>query len=493
MKRLFCYLGVLLVLAVSGCTEGSVADSVPGFISNDLSVTGRTNKFIVDAVSSYYLWESETNWNSYDKRDVLESNNDHWKFFDTFKYKDDKWSGLTNDIDGLFNIANNIATTYGYNLSFYKYPFANNNEVIAVILYVVPGSPAYNTGLKRGDIIVEMNGRKITVDNYASLVESSSLSLRCGVMNNEMTTIDILPETKHLTAVQMYEDPINAYRIIEKEGKKIGYLCYTGYQIESEKELIRIFTEFKSSGVSEVVLDLRYNSGGYAQTAQVLSSILAPETDVRNKHIYIVHEYNRLYGAYLESNGIAPNELFIDTLSVNMDLKRLYILTSDMTASASEATIVGLKSRLKLIQIGGTTMGKYCGGVLLSPKEMYGDEYKSYYSNFSNWGMYIMVYRFAGIDGGWFINGLAPNIIADEYRYDLKPFGDEDDPLLGRALADILNKPYVEKRSGEEQPKPFAILPETKPERGMIVTFPTQRLGIDGMVILPRKAINSPE
>jgi len=468
MKIYIYFSGIVLALALCGCTDEIVVGD-----KGDLSVTGKTNQFIVDAVSTFYLWESETDWNRYDDSKVLESNKDHGKFFSTFVYKDDKWSGLTDDIDGLVEVANNVAKTYGYSLSFYKNPITNNNEVIAVVLYTIPGSPAEDKGLKRGDIIVEMNGGKITVDNYKDLMTSSSVSLRCGVMNNEMTAITVLSETKSLTAVQMYEEPINTYKIIEKGLYKIGYLCYTGYQIESEKKLIRIFTEFKSAGVNEVVLDLRYNPGGHAQTAQVLSSILAPEAYVRNKYVYLVREYNRLYGAYLESNGIAPNELFIDTLPVNMDLKRLYILTSENTASASEATIVGLKHRLTVIQIGGTTAGKYCGGVLLSPKDMYGEGYKSYYSDFANWGMYIMVYRFAGIDGDVFRDGLAPNIIEDEGRYDLKPFGDENDPLLGRALADILNSTYVEKRSLGDQPnKPFAILPAVKPERGMITNLP---------------------
>ena len=463
MKRFVYFLGILLVLAVSGCTNEAVDE--------DLSLTGKVNEFIIDAVSTFYLWESETDWDKFYDRKVFESNNDHSKFFSTFIYKDDKWSGLTNDIEGLIEQANNISTTYGYSLHFYKNPLVNNNEVIAVILYVVPGSPAFNNGLKRGDIIVEMNGRKITVDNYLGLIESSSVSLRCGVMNDNMTAIDILPETVNLTSVQMYEDPINAYKIIEKGEHKIGYLCYTGYQIESEKELIRIFTEFKSKGVNDVVLDLRYNSGGYAQTALVLSSILAPESAIRNKSVYLVHEYNRLYGDYLASNGIVPIERFVDTLSVNMDLNRLYVLTTENTASASEATIVGLNLYLNIIQIGQATHGKYCGGVLLAPEHIYGEEYKSYFSGFSNWGMYIMIYRFAN-SSGWdsFNGGLVPTIIADEGSFELKPFGDEEDPLLGRALAHIQNKSYIEKRSFGEQPKPFAILPAIKPERGMITT-----------------------
>jgi C-terminal processing protease CtpA/Prc len=250
----------------------------------------------------------------------------------------------------------------------------------------------------------------------------------------------------------MFDTIINrarTYKIIEKEGHKIGYLCYTGYQEQSENDLVRVFTEFKSSGVSDVVLDLRYNPGGYSRTARTLGSILVRESAIRNRSVYLEHYYNESYSSYLKTGGYALNERFIDTLPVNMNLDRLYVLTGENTASASEATIVGLKPYLDVIMIGKTTSGKYCGGILLSPEDFYGKDNKQYYSGFLNWGMYIMIYRFVSVNGiSSFTGGLAPDIPVDEGRYDLKPFGDEEDPLLGRALAHILGNSYVEKRSG---------------------------------------------
>ena len=471
IKRFFYFLGIIFVFAVSGCNNENIERPGSfGSLDNSLSNPERINKFIIDGVRTYYLWESETDWSKYDDREKLAVYSDHGKLFENFVHKDDHWSSLTDDINGLTEQVDNVSKTFGYYLRIYRNPFTMNNEAIAVVLYTVPGSPAADKGLKRGDIIVEVNGGKITLDNYNVLVNASSLTLKCGVLNNESKTITVLPETKAITAVKMYKDPVSAYKVIEEKGHKIGYLCYTGYQEKSENDLVRIFSEFKSAGVSYVVLDLRYNTGGYARTAKMLSSILVPKSVVDSKGVYLEHYYNNLYAAYLKDRGGELNEHFVDTLPVNMDLKHLYILTGKNTASASEATIVGLKPYLNVTLIGDTTAGKYCGGILLSPSALYGEKYESYYSGFSNWGMYIMVYRFANINGiSSFTGGIIPDIPANEGSFDLKPFGDKNDPLLGRALAHILNEEYIETRSSGEMFEPFISLPDMKsPVDGML-------------------------
>ena len=468
-KRIvFFELFLVFIFIIFGCSEQNEMPKPD--IDNNLSTSERLNKFIVNVVEEVYLWESETDWRRYNNN-AFSSYTDHSLLFGELKYKDDHWSLLTDDINGLEDQFGGVSTTFGYLLSLYMLPDRN---VIAVILFTSPGSPAEKAGLKRGDIIIEINGGNITERNYLELYYASSLVLRCGVLNTEAKIFEPLSETKSLTAVNMYEDPINAYKVIEKEGHKIGYLCYSGYQMESEKELVRIFKGFKSEGVTDVVLDLRYNPGGYSRTALILSSILAPEYVVKNKGVYLEHMYNDLLTAYYKESGDDLKEYFVDTLSVNMNLDHLYVLTSENTASASEATIVGLDPYLDLVRIGGTTSGKYCGGVLLSPKDAYGTENRNYYMDFSNWGMYIMIYRFFNINGiSSFTGGLTPDITAEEDEFDLKPFGDEDDPLLGRAIARILGKDYAESRSGKIS-LPVTQLPDIKrPADGLMISAPS--------------------
>ena len=447
-------------------------------LDKSLPESDRINKFIIEGVQTYYLWEAETDWKPYNKQDAYEAYPDHYQLFDQLLYRDDYWSTLTDDIRNLEDQFAGISTTFGYMLSFYYHPFSNdNNEVIAVVLYTSSGSPAEKAGLNRGDIIVEMNGSKLTTMNYRDLYYASSIQVRCGqvVVNedSEGGTMVTLPEIYHLTSIEMYENPVNTYKIIELEGIKIGYLCYTGYQRESENELFQLFTQFKTAGVKDVVLDLRYNPGGYSSTAQILSSILAPESDVLGKSIYLEHHYNKLYTEYLEQHDHALYETFIDTLPVRMNLDHLYVLTSKNTASASEATIVGLRPYLELIQIGDTTSGKYCGGVLLEPVDLYGEKNKSYFEDFSNWGMYIMIYRYANKTGiSSFTSGLVPDILEKELPLSLKPFGDIEDPLFARALELITGKTYTAPRSAQKAVPLTPLSAQKRPVDGLMIATP---------------------
>ena len=479
MKKAAFYLGVIIVLFFSGCKK----EEAPFVFDSNMAEYERINQFIVEGVQTYYLWEAETNWEEYDNRETFASFTDSRNLFKRLIYKDDYWSTLTSDIGGMESQFEGVSTTFGYTLRFYKLS-SQGNTVIAVVLFTSSNSPAAKADLKRGDIIIEMNGGDITTDNYLDLYYQPSLRIRRGELvdelidGKEVKVIRPLQGIISITALEMYENPINTYKIIEKEGRKIGYLCYTGYQRESESELIELFSQFKSNGVQDVVLDLRYNLGGFSRTAQLLSSILAPESAVKSKSVYLEHHYNAMLTAYYKENKYELSENFVDTLPVNMNLNRLYVLTGENTASASEATMVGLEPYLDLIQIGETTSGKYCGRILLSPEDLYGEKNRDFYESFSNWGMYIMIYRFANIKGiTSFTGGLAPNIQAEEDDFDLRPFGDEDDPLLGRALAHIAGIPYIERRAAKVS-VPFIALPDPKkPVDGkMIVTEPLLKI-----------------
>jgi len=110
-------------------------------------------------------------------------------------------------------------TTFGYSLAYYWYTKEGNSTdryIYANVRFVYPGSPAEKAGLKRGDRIVKMNGQDIPYDNYTQLVYASSFSF-------ELSD----GRTGSMKAEYMYEDPIVFQNIIEKGGKKIGYLFYT--------------------------------------------------------------------------------------------------------------------------------------------------------------------------------------------------------------------------------------------------------------------------
>jgi len=417
------------LITVWGCTKDDDNTTDPNVVLTD---SEKVNQFIVDCVSNLYLWEADTDWTKYSDAETYRSYSDHNELFLKFINKEDRWSFLTDDIEGTQGQFNGVTTTYGLSLIFGR--FSNKpTSLFAIVLYVYKGSPADAAGIKRGDIIVGLNGGDLTESNYTDLYYSSTAKLTMGVLKDD--AISVSPTPVDLKAVNMYEDPVQHYEVINIGGKKIGYLCYTGYQQQSEGALKSVFADFKSQGVSDVVLDLRYNGGGYAITAQKLASILAPQSVVKSKDVYLSRQWNALYTEYFKNQN---TEYFIDTLNVNMNLNCVYALVTGNTASASEATLIGLKPYMDVVLIGDTTHGKYCGAYLMGVMDFYEDAVQYKYQNISNWGMYIMVYRYANKSGyPTFVGGLPPEVRADEDYFDLKDFGDVTDPLLAVAVERI--------------------------------------------------------
>ena len=58
-------------------------------------------------------------------------------------------------------------------------------------------------------------------------------------------------------AVEMYEDPILCDSIYDINGKKVGYLAYSSFDLASIPQLVEISKKFKAEGVKELILDLR--------------------------------------------------------------------------------------------------------------------------------------------------------------------------------------------------------------------------------------------
>ncbi|MDR2385452.1 MAG: PDZ domain-containing protein [Tannerella sp.] len=445
MKKLISALLSICLISIAGCNSNDGIDNPFGINDDTLKV----NKFIVDVFDDIYLWVDDIDMETCKK--TYNRYKDPYEFFEKLRYIDDEWSGLTDDIEGMNDSFEGVETSFGYSL-FFGYAYKNSDIVIGIVKFVYPDSPAEKAGLKRGDILVSMNGNDITDKNYPELVYSSSISVSRGYYDGSQ--YNSYGESISMTAIKQYNNPIIKDTIIVKGVNKIGYLCYSDFLEKSETELIRIFNNFKKQAVTDVVLDLRYNPGGLVRTSIVLSSILAPGSAVINKDIYQIQVWNDNYTQYYTSKGNDMKEYFTDTLPVNMNLSRLFVLTSENSASASEATIISLKPYMNVIQIGSKTSGKFCGGGLISPDMIYKDS--KYYNNIKNWGMYIMYFRYTNKSQTYYKEGLEPDIEAKENFLDLKPFGDERDPLLGRAIAHITGQQYVESRS-EQSMSDFKI------------------------------------
>ena len=421
-------------------------------------VTLKVNEFIYEGLRSEYLWENTINWNAID----FKKEKDPHAFFKRLIYKDDRWTSLTDNAEAWNQGFAGISTTYGFDLRF-SY-IGQTEELVAIVRYVYPGTPADRAGIRRGDLLLKLNGGPITVKNYADFYDKPTIVVNKGILKDKTLTAE--PVGVAMTAVEMYQDPILKDTVINKDGHRVGYLCYSDYTERSTAELIKVFTRFKTAGVTDVVLDLRYNGGGYVSTARSLCSILAPEAAMKKKERFLFKLWNENYMSYWKSKGRNDElyETFVDTLGINMNLNRLYILTGKGTASASELTLTGLTPYMDVVQIGDTTHGKFCGGIVLMPKHLWWDKSASYYQEIKNWGMYVMIYKFSNKRNDEFPRGFAPKYVVKEYLLELYPFGDERDPLLGKALELITGKQVAKARSRRIQPA-LRELPIDNPNR----------------------------
>ena len=188
----------------------------------------------------------------------------------------------------------------------------------------------------------------------------------------------------------------------------------------------QIFAQFKAKNVSEFVLDLRYNQGGLVTCAQLMTSLLAP-ADALGK-TFCIMEHNEKQSKSNETLLLKKNA---ELGNANLDLKRIYVLTGSVTASASEAVInclIPYLTRSNITIIGGKTIGKRVGSNTFGTKEEYG------------WLLHPITLRiYNARHEADYANGFEPDVKIEELAIgnELLPFGDINEMLLSEALSRI--------------------------------------------------------
>jgi hypothetical protein len=345
--------------------------------------------------------------------------------------------------------------------------------------------------LKRGDVVLTIGGKELNQSNYTDLYYAPSVEIGLGRYqgNGVYTSVE---KTAKMSAVAMYENPVVATKVFDCGGKKVGYLAYTSFTFESSVALIDVCKQFKAQGVTELILDLRYNGGGYVFTENVLASMLAPEAEVKAKSILSTEVWNDFYMDYYKKHNKDLNTYFetqykqehnkkmynLNTADANIGLNKIYALVGEGTASASESVLVCLMPYMDIEIIGSQTHGKYCSGIMWSGEEWYQDvedSYKDSGKNFAteapqyadwkkymkNWGIYVMISMYADKDGNnpCMPDGLLPDVEADDFFEESYPLGDEREAMLNVALqragkpdlaTRVVSRSLAERPQGEE-------------------------------------------
>lgn len=394
-----------------------------------------------------------------------------------------------------------------------------------VVLYADPTSDAAAKGIQRGTMIGKINGETITQANYMQMVAklySTSTILQsdpvlygtlekdseltftlCRIENNRLvmgSDVTIRPETTD-------EDPILLAKVLTVGGKKVGYLHYlqfkTGYpefdNTTYNDELKAVMRDFQSAGVSEVVLDLRYNGGGAVVSSQLLSSMLV--TAGKIGQVFVENRYNPAITAkYFPQSGGSKSYFFsVPQMSsgdhvgtgagANLNLSRLYVIATGSSASSSELLINSLRGvDMPVYHIGKTTVGKTVGmNVLRAGGAITNTEWVEggVYTDPKDGQLYTYTMSpvsFSSVNAKGtadYADGFKPNYEIDEWSYfsqnaTWKQLGDPEESMLAVALYHIQNGTFPAPQTASRSVGPALRQVEVsslKPDRGALILF----------------------
>lgn len=312
----------------------------------------------------------------------------------------------------------------------------NSNELVGFVRYILPNSDAATKDIKRGDLFTGVNGTKLTVSNYMSLLNDLD-TYTLDMASYDGTNIVSNSKTVSLTKTTLEENPVYINKVIETGGHKIGYLMYNGFYSSYDLQLNEAFASLKAQGITDLVLDLRYNGGGSVQTATYLASMI---TGQFKDKIFSKQKWNDKINAYFESEDTELlNNRFTDKIGSatlnSLNLSTIYILTSDGTASASELVINGLAPYITVVQIGEKTVGKNVGSITLYDSETFTKKNVNPRHKYAMQPLVLKIVNAA--DFGDYTDGLPPTYEQLEYVTNMGVLGEASEPFLNTAISKI--------------------------------------------------------
>jgi len=363
---------------------------------------------------------------------------------------------------------------------------------------VHPGSPAALAGLTRGAYITKVNSTTIgsvagfeaerTVINNTIYKDPSTLVL-------EGFKADGSPFTVTLNKTSYKSSPVIKTNVLTAGARKIGYLAFARFsdKANSETALVNAFSNFETQGVTDLVIDLRYNGGGYVTTAETLTNLIAPNS--ASGTMYVEHFNSNLKSRKQSDPSILSNQPWLDasekivyingrirtladasyapeyntavfTKRGSLNIQNVVFIVTGRSASASELVINSLKPKMTVKLVGAQTYGKPIGFFPIRLENKY-DVYYSLFETKNSLG-----------EGGYY-NGMGVDVpVNSDYGdYD---FGNPLDLHLKAAInvlapgapvsTSSLNKvmSVAGAKSGSFTPKTLGGLSDTKDFVGLI-------------------------
>ena len=301
------------------------------------------NQWIYEKMQDVYLWSDSMK--RPDRKSFFAKES---AFFQSLLQRNDRFSHFADSA---------INTSYGLSYAIMRDPLGvQKSKSYALVLFVEPGSPAANAGLKRGDWIAKIGKYALSASNYGYLDRGGAASVftsRIVLDEESMEYVWQEGDTLQMGAATTLS-PIDVYvdTVYSQRGRKIGYLVCNSFSADGKEAILSSIENFKQQNVGELIIDLRYNRGGSIAVAAEAASMIVPAENVGDTFCKLA--YNSLNSdrdtiyKYVQSN----------TLS----LGKVYIICGAETRGAAEAFIAALRTALgynNVAVIGETTAGEY--------------------------------------------------------------------------------------------------------------------------------------
>ncbi|MDQ0109032.1 C-terminal processing protease CtpA/Prc [Chitinophaga terrae (ex Kim and Jung 2007)] len=415
----------IVLLMLSSCSK---KDALPEPYPTDS--LGKINRWVLDSMRRFYYWSSEIPA----KPDYSLSPD---LFFKSLLSVSDRFSHISGP-----NVppASNAYFTYGLQYAFLQVP--NVDHYIGVVTLVNKGGGAEQAGFKRGSYFSKVNGEYVTDRNLQKvnqlLNNRGSLQLTvASYTGNSWRDGDSKPVSPGFRN----EDPVYYTRVFSGTAGKTGYLYYSSFNEAYDGSLLAAFTKFKNEGINDLIVDLRYNAGGSVASCAKLAGMIA--SGLNGGEVFAIFQGNSEEGRsshslqnILNTSGNPAGRQFADLQSRQLQLNRIFILTTNATVSAAEMLVNNLKPFINVIQVGEKTTGKDEASFTIAdgrvPRQV-------------DWVIQPIVYKlFNRNNEGNYAGGLVPQQVVDETsQLPLEDIGTGKDALIRKALEMIYGAGYT--------------------------------------------------
>jgi carboxyl-terminal processing protease len=249
----------------------------------------------------------------------------------------------------------------------------------AVVAYVESKSQAETAGIRRGLEVVTVDGVDLANDATQAGVNTLNEGLFPTRLNERHVIVlrdpaTLATVTATLTSQNIAFAPVHTVKTLTAGADTVGYILFNDHVATAEGALVKAVNTLQGAGAKDLVLDIRYNGGGFLDIASELAFMIAgpgPTTGKTFEKTIFSDKYptnDPVTGQRLVPTGFHTAAIGFDPTVrqgqalPHLDLPRVFVLTSAGTCSASESIINSLQGvGVEVIQIGGTTCGKPYG------------------------------------------------------------------------------------------------------------------------------------